>query len=105
MLNLIKKVKKIVINFTNGLFNHFFIIISKLLFNCFNSANITCKINNTNLFAYITTNQYLSNKFYKIIIDINIIKYFIASYKQFITYTKDIKYMTINIFKVNAICI
>lgn len=68
-----------------------------------NSPNVACKIININFFAHIATNQYLFNKFYKIMIDTGVSKHSIASYKQFIAYIKDIKYTIIDISKASAI--
>lgn len=60
------------INFSNKLFSYFFFIITNLIPNDINAANIIYKIINKKFFFYITINQYLSNKFYKIIININL---------------------------------
>lgn len=60
------------INFSNKLISYFLFIITNLILNDINSANIIYKIINQKFFSYITINQYLSNKFYKIMININL---------------------------------
>ena len=90
-------------NLIDILFNYFFTIISNVLHNYINFAIAAYKIIDINSFAYITIDQYLSDKFYRIIIDTGVSKHFIASYRQFIAYTRDIKYTTIDIFKISAI--
>lgn len=67
-------------NFTNRSFTHFFITIGNVLPNYINSTKATYEIFNTNLFAYVAINRYLSNKFYEIMIDISAFKHFIAGY-------------------------
>lgn len=81
LLSLVEKAKKIAINLADRSFSHFLIIISKVSPNHINSANAACDIINTDLFAYFATNQYLSDKFYRIIIDTSASKYFTADYK------------------------
>lgn len=103
LLGLVKKAEEIATNLANRLFSYSFITIGNISSNYINSANTACDIINTNLFAYIAPNRYLSDKFYKIMIDTSASKYSITGYKQFMTYRKDIKYMTIDIFKAVAI--
>lgn len=97
LLSLVKKAEKMAAALANRLFSHFLFTIDKVF------PNATCNIIDSGLFAYIITNGYLSDKFYGIIIDINVSKYSIPGYRQYITYTKDIKDMTINISKADAI--
>lgn len=85
-----KKAEEIAINLANRLFNHFLIIIYNVLPNHINSANVFYDTINTDLFTHIGINQYLFDKFYKIMIDTNTSKYFKAGYRQFKAYTKDI---------------
>lgn len=80
-LGFIKKAKKMGINFTNKSFSYSFIRIENIPLNYINFANIIYNTIYINVFTYITINQYLFDKFYKIMIDINIFKYFIIGYK------------------------
>lgn len=86
---------------------NFSVILSSLfcniLFNHVNFANAACKIIDSNFFTYITTNRYLSDKFNKIKIDTSASNHSIAGYGQFMAYTRDFKYMTIDISKVDII--
>lgn len=59
----------------------------------------------SDLFSYIITNQYLFDKFYRIIIDTNTSKHYIASYGQYLLYTKDVRNTIIDIAKASAIYI
>lgn len=90
-------------NFANRSFNHFPIIISNVLFNHISFINATYITIDSNFFAYIAKNWYLSDKFYRIMIKIDVSKHFIASYGQFMTYIRDIKDKTINIAKTSSI--
>lgn len=103
LLGFVKKVKKMATNLINKLFNNFFITIGNVLLNHINSVNAACDTIDTNIFAHIASNWYLSNKFYEIMINTNASNHFIAAYGQFITYKRDIKYMIIDISKVDAI--
>lgn len=69
------------INFLKRSFSYLFFIIGKILSNYINFAYTTYNLININLFAYIIINKYLFDKLYKIIIDINISKYFTTGYK------------------------
>lgn len=66
LLSLIKKASEMIINLANRLFSHFFITIGNISPNYINSVNTTYNIIDTNLFTYITINQYLFNKFYEL---------------------------------------
>lgn len=68
------------INIDNKLFNHFFITIDNVLINDINFVKIGCNSIKSNLFIYITTKKYLSDKFYEIGINTNILKYLITDY-------------------------
>lgn len=103
LLGFVKKIEKMTTNLANRLFSQFFITIGNISPNHINSTNTVCDTIGTNLIAYITTNQYLSDKFYRLMIDTNAFKYFTMGYKQFMAFTRDIKYTTIDIFKVGAI--
>lgn len=96
-LGLKEKAEKLATTLANRSFSYFFFIIDKI------SSNTTCNINDSDFFAYIATNQYLSNKFYRIMIDAGVYKYSITGYGQYMTYTRKIKDTTINISKVVAI--
>lgn len=85
------------INLANRSFSHSLITIGNVSSNYINSANIAFDTIDKNLFAYIAIDQYLYNKFYRIMIDTGIFKYSIAEYGQFMAYRRDIKYMTIDI--------
>lgn len=91
------------INLANRSFSHSFITIGNVSSNHINFVNGVCDIINTNLFAYITTNRYLSNKFYKIMIDTGAFKHFIVGYGQFMAYIRNIKDTTIDISKAGVI--
>ena len=98
-----EKAEEIATNLANRSFSHSLITIGNILSNHINFANIACDTINTDPFAYIAINWYLSDKFYGIMIDTGISKYFIAGYGQLMAYTRDIKDTTINISKVGAI--
>ena len=102
-LGFVEKAEEIATNLTNRSLSHFFITIGNVSSYYINSANAICKIIDTNSFPYIATDQYLSDKFYKIIIDTGASKHFTAGYGQFMAYTKDIKYTTIDISEAGAI--
>ena len=102
-LGLVKKAEEIVTNLADRSFSHFFTTIGNVSSHHINSANAASKIIDTNLFAYIATNRYLFDKFYRIMINIGASKHFTAGYKQFMAYTRDIKYTTIEISKAGAI--
>lgn len=87
---------KMTTNFINRLFSLSLFIISNISLYYINFANTICNIIDTNFMAYVITNQYLSDKFYRIMIDINTSKHSIAGYEQFKTYTRDIKNILIN---------
>lgn len=91
------------INFADRLFHHSFITIGNISSNNISPANASCNIPNINLFAYIATNQYLSDIFWKIMIDTSVSKHSTAGNGQFMAYTRDIKNMTIHITKGGAI--
>lgn len=103
LLNLVEKAEEMAINLANRSFSHFFITISNVSPNHINSANTAYNIIDINPFAYIATDQYLSEKFYKILIDTSVSKHSTIGYGQFMTYTRDIKYTTIDISKTSAI--
>lgn len=105
LLGLVKKAKEMATNLTNRSISHFFITIDNILLTHISSAHTACNISDSNFIIYIAINQYLSNRFYGIMIDINIFKYFTASYREFMTYIKDIKDTIINISKISAIYI
>lgn len=85
LLSFVKKAKEITTNFANRSFSYFFITIGNISSNYINFTNTTYNIINTNLFTYIIINQYLSNKFYRIIIDTNIFTHYIMGYRQLIS--------------------
>lgn len=98
LLGFVKKAEEMATTFTNKLFSHSFFTISKI------SPNAT--YNNTidsDCFTYIATDQYLSDKFYRIMINTNASKHSTVSYGQYIAYIKDIKNTTIDISKADAI--
>lgn len=103
LLGLIEKAEEMATNLTNRSFSHFFITIGNVSPNHINSANTTCDIINTNLFAYITSDWYLSDKFYWVMINTNISKHFTAGYGQFLAYIKNIKDINIDVSKASAI--
>lgn len=103
LLGLVEKAEKIAINLANRSFSHFLITIGNVFYNHINSTNVAYDTINKNLFAYIAIDQYLSDKFYRIMIDTSIFKYFTAGYEQFMAYRRDIKYTTINISKADTI--
>ena len=103
LLGLVEKAEKMATNLANRSFSHFFITIGNISPNYINSANAACDTIDINLFAYIATNRYLFDKFYAIMIDTGASKHSIVSYGQFMAYTRDIKYTTIDISKVGAI--
>lgn len=103
--SLVEKVEKMAFNLIDRLFSHSLITIGNVLPSHINFANIACDTIDINLFAYIAINQYLSDKFYEIIIDTGISKHFTAGYKKFMAYIRDIKYTTIDISKADAIYI
>lgn len=103
--SLVEKVEKMAFNLIDRLFSHSLITIGNVLPNHINFANIACDTIDINFFAYIAIDQYLSDKFYEIIIDTGISKHFTASYKKFMAYIRDIKYTTIDISKADAIYI
>lgn len=80
LLGFIEKAKEITINLADRSFSHFFIIIGNVLLNYIIHINTTCDMSDTYHFAYITINQYLFNKFYRIMIDTGISKHFTAGY-------------------------
>lgn len=69
LLSFIKKAKKMTTNVTNKLSGYFFFIIGNILLNYINFANISSEIINK---IYIAINQYLPDKFYKIMINTNL---------------------------------
>lgn len=75
-LSLVKKSEEMVINLPNKLFSHLFITNGKFSPNNNSSANTACEIIDTNFFAYIATNQYLSDKHYRIMIVTDASKHF-----------------------------
>ena len=97
LLGLVKKVEEMATALTNGSFNHSLFTIGKV------SPNSTCNIINLNFFIYITTYKYLSDKFYRIMIDNNATKHFIADYGQYMAYISDIKDTTIDISQAGVI--
>lgn len=103
LLGFVEKAEKMAIKLANRLFSHFYITIENVSPNGINSANAACGTIDTNLFAYIAINRYLADKFWKIIIDTNVSKHFIASYGQLMAYINDIKFTIIHISKVGAI--
>lgn len=105
LLNLMEKAEEIATNLADRSFSHFFIIISNILPNYIRSDNIVCDISDANPFTYITTDQYLSDKFYEIMIDTSVFKYSTMDNKQFMAYTRDIKDTTIDIAKIGVIYI
>lgn len=104
-LGFIEKAEEIAINLANKSFNYFFFIIGNVLPNYMNSTYTICNPIDINPFAYIPTNQYSSIKFYRIIIDTSTSKYFIAYYRQYMAYTRDIKNTAIHIAKAAAVYI
>lgn len=96
-LSLVKKVEEMATTFANRLFCHFLFTIGKISFNViYNTIDL-------DIFAYIVINQYFLDKFYKIMIDTKVLKHFTADYQQYIAYARDIKDITIDISKTNAI--
>lgn len=91
------------INFANRSFSHSLLTLGNVSSNHIHSNNAVCKIIDVNLFVYIANNQYLSNKFYRIMINTGAFKHFTADYRQFMAYTRYINYTTIDISKVSAI--
>ena len=92
-------------NLANKLFNHSFTTIGNISPNHINCANAVYKIIDTNFFVYNATNWYLSDKSYRIIIDIGEFKHFTLSYGQFMAYISNIKYTIIDIYQAGAIYI
>lgn len=103
LLSLMKKVEEMTTNLANRSFSHFLFIISNILSNHKNSAHAICNLIYKNLYAYIATNQYLSDKFYRIVINTGISKHFIIVYRKQIAYTRNIKNTAIEIAKVDVI--
>lgn len=97
--------RKMVTNLTNKLFTHFLITIGNVSLHFINFVNTAYEIINTNSFIYIASKKYLSDEFYMIMIDIDTCKHSRTGYRQFIAYTRDIKYTTIHFSKVDTIYI
>ena len=67
------------------------------------STNLTAYHNNDlDLFAYITTSQYTSNKFYRIIINTGALKRLTAGYRQYLAY-RETQNTAIDTLKAGAI--
>lgn len=105
MLGFVKKVEEMNINLANRSFSLFLITIGNVLPNHISSTNTAYDISDINLFAYIVTNQYSSDKFYEMMIDTNASKHSIVGYEQFMAYIRDIKDTTIDIAKVGVILV
>ena len=103
LLGLVQKAKEMTTNLADRSFSHSLITIGNVLHNYINSANAACDTIDTNPFAYIATDWYLSDKSYGIMIDIGASKHSTVGYGQFMTYTRDIKYITIDISKAGVI--
>lgn len=81
LLSLIKKLEDIATTFANRLFSDSFLIIVNILSNHINPAKAIRDTIDSNLFAYIISNKYLSNQLHEIIIDIDISKHFAKNNK------------------------
>lgn len=103
LLGLVEKAKQMAINLADRSFSHYLIIIGNILSNYINSANATCDTINKDPFTFIAINRWLSDIFFKIMIDTGASKHFTAGYRQFMPYTRDIKDTTIDILKIDAI--
>ena len=102
-LGLVEKAEEMATNLADRSFSHSLTTIGNVSPNHINSANAACEIIDTNPFAYIATDRYSSDKFYGIMIDTGASKHSTAGYGQFMAYTRDIKYTTIDISKAGAI--
>ena len=54
-------------------------------------------------FTYIISERYISDEFYEIMIDTEVLKQLIARYRQYLAYKKQVTYVKINKTKVGAI--
>lgn len=78
--------KMLTTSLANQLFSH---LLHKTAFkSAFKPTSNDNQTDNRILFIYIVTNQYISNKFFRIIIDISASIYSIAEYGQFLAYSK-----------------
>ncbi len=102
-LGLVEKAEEMATNLADRSFSHSFITIGNVSPNHISLANAACDMSDTNLFAYIATDQYSFDKFYRIMIDTGASKHSSADYGQLMTYTRDIKDTTIDIAKASAI--
>lgn len=105
LLGLVKKAEEMATNLANRSFSHSLFTISNVLLNYMNSVYPAYDPIDTNLFAYIATNQYLSDKFYQIMINTSASKHSTASYGQLMAYTRNIKNTANDIAKANIVYI
>lgn len=79
-LGLEEKTPEVATTLANKSFSHSLSIIGNISSNIINSVDTNCNTIDLDPFTYIATDQYLSNKFYRIMIDIGASKHSTADY-------------------------
>lgn len=81
LLDLEKKAQEMVTTLANGSFSHSLSTIGNVPPNLINSIHATCNTIDSDLFAYVATDQISSDKFYEIIINNDASKHSTAGYR------------------------
>lgn len=79
-LGLEEKAQKMATTLADKSFSHSLSTIGNILPNLMNFVNATCKTIDSDLFPYIVTDRYSSDKFYGITIDTSVSKHFIVGH-------------------------